>query len=249
MPYLSQVDACLYESRRYFALAKQEAANWPYCGSLLARALEHGTCAVFIAWGEPHAPERKMHRFFDERLTSQIDPAVAAVVQSVWEREDQGPPAIGIQPLFDGCRKAIDYLGTLAVNPPPSGWEPLPIPESVGWDGLSEDERRFLQTALAAAQPWAPGARLILFGSRAAGTAGPDSDYDLLFIFPRHIEKWQRGQARGSVSSLDHGINLSIESASEDEWRNSPAVRRLLIETAKATGIEVPPSLPETTTP
>jgi hypothetical protein len=90
MSYLTQVDACIHESRRYLALAEQEAANWPYCGSLLARALECATCAVFIAWGEPHAAEKKMHRFFDERLVPQIDPSVAVVVQLVWEREGQG---------------------------------------------------------------------------------------------------------------------------------------------------------------
>jgi predicted nucleotidyltransferase len=245
MSYLSQVDACLYESRRHLAQAEQEAANCPYCGSLLARALEYATCAVFIAWGEPHAPEKKMHRFFDERLAPQVDPSVAVVVQLVWEREGQGLPAVGVQPLLDGCHKAIDYFAALAASRPPPGWEPLPTPEPVGWGGLAEDERRFLQMALAAAQPWAAGARLILFGSRAVGTAGPDSDYDLLFIFLNHIEEWQRGQARGSVSSLDRSIKLSIESASEDEWRSPPEVSRVLIETAKATGIEVP--LPETT--
>ena len=31
----------------------------------------------------------------------------------------------------------------------------------------------------------APGARVILFGSHARGTAGPDSDLDLLIIEPR----------------------------------------------------------------
>jgi predicted nucleotidyltransferase len=100
---------------------------------------------------------------------------------------------------------------------------------------------------LAAAQPWAAGTRLILFGSRAAGTAGPDSDYDLLLIFPNHIAEWQRGQARGSASSLNPSVRLSIESASEDEWRNPPEVRRVLIERARATGIEVPSPPPETT--
>jgi predicted nucleotidyltransferase len=246
MPYISQVGACLHESRRYFALAEQAAANWPYCGSTLARALECATCAVFIARGEPHAPEKKMHRFFDERLAPQIDPSVAVVVQLVWEREGQGPPATGVQLLLDGCEKAIDYFAALAANPPPAGWEPLPAPEPVGWDGLAEDERRFLQRALAAARRWAAGARLMLFGSRAAGAAGPDSDYDLLFIFPNHIAEWQRGQARGSVSSLDRSVRLSIESASEDEWHNPPEVSRVLIERVKATGIEIPPSLPGT---
>jgi len=247
MSYLTQVDACLHESRRYLALAEQAAANWPYCGSLLARALEHATCAVFIAWGEPHAPERKMHRFFDERLAPQIDPSVAVVVQLAWAREGDGLPAIGAQPVLDGCRTAIAYFAALAASPPPDSWEPLPATEAVAWDGLAEDERRFLQRALEAAQPWAAGARLILFGSRAAGTARPDSDYDLLLIFPNHTAEWQRGQARGSVSSLDRSIKLSIESTSEDEWHNPPEVSRVLIEGVKVTGIEVPSSLPETT--
>ncbi len=52
---------------------------------------------------------------------------------------------------------------------------------------------------------------------------------------------WQRPQPIGSVSSLAiaRGIELSIESASEDEWLNPPEVNRPLIERVKATGIEV----------
>ena len=68
MAYLSQVGAQLHEARRLFTHAEQEKDHWPNCGHLLARALEHATCAAFIAWDEPHAAERKMHRFFDERL-------------------------------------------------------------------------------------------------------------------------------------------------------------------------------------
>jgi predicted nucleotidyltransferase len=54
---------------------------------------------------------------------------------------------------------------------------------------------RLLQRALAAALTCVPGVRVILFGSRAAGTGRPDSDYDL-FIFPNQAEGWQCGQAR-----------------------------------------------------
>ena len=239
MAYLSQVDAQLYKAREYLALAEQESAAWPYCGSLLARALDHATSAVFIAWGEPHAPERKVHPFFEQRLAPQIDPAVAVVVQLVWERDGQGPPDAGVQPLLEGCETAIEYFAGLATNPPPADWDPLPISEPVGWDGLAEDERQFLRRALAAALTCVPGVRLILFGSRAAGAARPDSDYDILFIFPHQTEGWQFGQARGSAASLDRSIKLSIESVSEDEWNNPPHYRPL-IDRVKATGIEVP---------
>jgi hypothetical protein len=90
------------------------------------------------------------------------------------------------------------------------------------------------------------GSSADLFGSRAAGTARPASDYDLLFVFPSGVADWRRGQSRGSVSSLasDRSVELSIGSASEDEWRDPPEVSRPLIDQVKATGIEVPYSAP-----
>ena len=42
-----------------------------------------------------------------------------------------------------------------------------------------------------------------------------------------------------SSLAIARGIELSIESASEDEWLNPPEVNRPLIERVKATGIEV----------
>jgi hypothetical protein len=241
MPYLNQVDALLREARRLFAHAEHEAGNWPHCGHLLARALEDVTCAVFMAWDEPHAPERKMHRFFDERLAPHVDPAMAELVRFVWAREGQGRPDTAVEQLLAVCRAAIEYFAGLAQGPPPAGWEPLPIPKPVGWNELSEEERQFLQEALPAAAEWAPGVRLIFFGSRAVGTAGPRSDYDIFFIFPNQTADWRRPQSIGSVSSLAiaRGIKLSVAKASEDEWLNPPEVSRPLIERVKATGIEV----------
>jgi hypothetical protein len=107
---------------------------------------------------------------------------------------------------------------------------------------LSDEERQFLQEALPTASEWVPGVRLIFFGSRAVGTAGPDSDYDIFFIFPNQMADWRRPQFIGSVSSLAiaRGVELSVEPASEDEWLNPPEVSRPLIERVKASGIEVP---------
>jgi predicted nucleotidyltransferase len=50
--------------------------------------------------------------------------------------------------------------------------------------------------------------RIVLFGSRARGTAGPDSDVDLLIIMPRN------GSRRAQASAIDvslFGINLPID--------------------------------------
>lgn len=242
MSYLNQVDALLREARRLFGHAEHEAGNWPHWGHLLARALEHAISAVFMAWDEPHAPERKMHRFFDERLMPHVDPAMAALVRFVWAREGQGGPDSAVEQLLAVCRGAIEYFAGLAQGPPPTGWEPLPIPKPIRWNELSDEERQLLQEALPAAAEWAPGVRLVFCGSRAAGTARPDSDYDLFFIFPNQTDDWRRPQAIGSVSSLAiaRGIRLSVEKAPEDEWRDPPEVSRPLIERVKATGIEVP---------
>lgn len=249
MAYLSQVGAQLHEARRLFTHAEQEKDHWPNCGHLLARALEHATCAAFIAWDEPHAAERKMHRFFDERLAQHVDPAVVKLVQFVWSREGQGAPDDQVEQLLAACRQAIDYFADLAESPPPADWEPPPIPMPLAWSELSEEDRHFLQQALSAAAQQVPGVRLILFGSRAAGTARPDSDYDLLFIFPNQTADWQRGQAIGPVSLVasDRGIELSVEWASDADWLDPPEVSRPLIERAKATGIEIPPSPSEAT--
>ena len=249
MTYLNQADAQLHEARRLFAHAEQETENWPYCGHLLARALEHATCAVFIAWDEPHAAEKNLHRFFDERLAPHVDPAVVQIVLLVWERDGHGPPVDQVEQLLATCREAIAYFAGVAESPPPAGWEPLPIPTPVGWSELPEEDRRFLQEALSLAAQQVPGIRVILFGSRAAGTARPDSDCDLFLIFPNQIADWQRGQAIGPVSRLamDRGIELSVEWASEADWLDPPDVSRALIERVKATGIEIPPSPSEVT--
>jgi hypothetical protein len=246
MAYLSQTDAQLHEARRLFAHAEQAEKNWPYCGHLLARVLEHATCAVFLAWDEPHAAERKMHRFFDERLAPHLDPDVVQLVQLVWSREGQGAPADQVEQLLAASREAIDYFADVAAGPPPADWEPQPIPTPLAWNELSHENRQFLEQAISAAVQQVPGVRLILFGSQAAGTAGPDSDCDLFFIFPNQTAEWQRGQAIGPVSCLatDHGIELSVERASEADWLDPPEVSRPLIERVKATGIEIPLSPP-----
>jgi predicted nucleotidyltransferase len=70
----------------------------------------------------------------------------------------------------------------------------------------------------------APDADVILFGSRARGEAGPDSDLDLLVIEPdfgRRMEEY--GRLRKELRGLDVAVDLLVYRRREaDRWRNVP---------------------------
>jgi len=140
MTYVNQVDALLAKARGYLAQATSQPDNWPFCGSALARSLEHAACAVFMAWGEPYKAVRKMHRHFDERLAPLIDPAIPPVVRWTWEYEGGGKPD-DLGQLFTACEHIIDAFDDLARNDPPLDWNALPIPPPADWEGLSVTER------------------------------------------------------------------------------------------------------------
>jgi predicted nucleotidyltransferase len=238
--YLDQVTANIVRAQQYLAEAQQRAADWPLCSSALARALEHAVCAVFIAWGEPYKAGWKIHRHFEERLTPYIDPSVVSFVTALWKLE--GSDGSGFSDLMiAACRQIIDRIEQLAINPPPANWQPRPIPQPVRWDRLADDERSFLEEALRAAREACPEVRLLLFGSRAGGTAEPTSDYDLLFIFPTAFPDRDYGQSVGRVVSLatQQGIAVDTEAVNESQWSMPPQSRRPLIDRVKACHVEV----------
>ena len=83
---------------------------------------------------------------------------------------------------------------------------------------------------------------MLLFGSRAAGTAQPTSDYDLLFIFPTVFPDGDYGQSIGNVGSLAmrQGIAIDAERINESQWSEPPRSRRPLLDRIKACHVEVP---------
>jgi predicted nucleotidyltransferase len=241
MAYISQLEALLVSAEGYLASARREAENWPLCGIYLARALEFGACAVFMAWGDPYKPGKKVHPHFEERLAPLLDPGIPPVVQGIWEYEGQGRPNDTDQ-MLAVCEYIIQYFDYLAKNAPPASWQSLPVPQSIGWGGLSAEEQTFLQTALEAARQVLPSVRVLLFGSRAAGNGRPDSDYDLLFIFPDAVSEVGYGYVVSEVVSFadSNGVEIDVERTREADWLNPPEVSRPLFDRIKACFIEIP---------
>jgi uncharacterized protein len=67
----------------------------------------------------------------------------------------------------------------------------------------------------------APGARVILFGSRARGDERPDSDLDLLVIEPGAVDRPRAESARlrGELRGLGIGLDVMVVSARyAEDW-------------------------------
>jgi predicted nucleotidyltransferase len=70
----------------------------------------------------------------------------------------------------------------------------------------------------------APDAEVVLFGSRARGESGPDSDLDLLVIEPDFSRRGEEyGRLRKELRGLEVAIDLVIYRQREvDKWRGVP---------------------------
>jgi len=84
----------------------------------------------------------------------------------------------------------------------------------IGNDELIEEITRRLATA-------APGARVILFGSRSRGEERPGSDVDLLVIQPGEVEKPRAESARLRRELRGFGVGVDVILVSRryaDDW-------------------------------
>jgi predicted nucleotidyltransferase len=85
-------------------------------------------------------------------------------------------------------------------------------------ESLIDEARRRLVAA-------APGAKVVLFGSRARGESRPDSDLDLLVIEPGEVTKRRAESARlrRELRGLEVALDVVVISTSHAErWGNVP---------------------------
>lgn len=83
-------------------------------------------------------------------------------------------------------------------------------------------ERIILEQCRQVIRRLAPEARVLLYGSRARGTAAPDSDYDLLVITPAPLAPEVIDQIRDALYELElkYGVVISALFYSEEEWQD-----------------------------
>jgi len=87
---------------------------------------------------------------------------------------------------------------------------------------VEQNEQAVLAEIKRVIQQYVPGALIILFGSRARGDAGPDSDFDLLVLTPFKLELDTITQVRDPVYQVElrHGAVASLFFYSEEEWHD-----------------------------
>jgi predicted nucleotidyltransferase len=93
---------------------------------------------------------------------------------------------------------------------------------------ISLAERELLEKCRDAIREVVPGAELILYGSRARGDAGPESDYDLLILIDGPVDWRLEDCIRQRLYSLEleSGVALSISAYSPSDWY-SPLYRAM----------------------
>jgi predicted nucleotidyltransferase len=85
---------------------------------------------------------------------------------------------------------------------------------------LSPAERELLGKCRDAVRAVVPGSELILYGSRARGDAGLESDYDLLILIDGPVDWKLEDQIRQRLYGieLESGAALSVSAYSRSAW-------------------------------
>jgi uncharacterized protein len=110
---------------------------------------------------------------------------------------------------------------------------------------LSENEQRAVDTFVHRLES-AYGSRVrsvILFGSKARGDFGPDSDIDVLVSLADDDPelRWQV-QLLAARISLDHDLLLSVRAVSRSQWNKLASLRTPLYRAVTTEGIALTPS-------
>ncbi|OQX71389.1 MAG: hypothetical protein B6D62_02060 [Candidatus Cloacimonas sp. 4484_275] len=82
------------------------------------------------------------------------------------------------------------------------------------------DKETLLNRVKTTVQSLVPGAEIILYGSRATGTASPDSDWDFLILLPFPVDRKLEIQIKDCLYDIELETNTVLSSIirSKKEW-------------------------------
>jgi predicted nucleotidyltransferase len=82
------------------------------------------------------------------------------------------------------------------------------------------DKETLLKRVKTAIQDLVPGAEIILYGSRAMGTARPDSDWDFLVLLPMPVSKTIEMKIKDCLYDIELETDTVLSSIvrSKQEW-------------------------------
>jgi hypothetical protein len=237
----------IYAARVALSNAKNDTANWPFCGNSLAAASEYAVRAISVAWGDPKASMKKLSDFLKHPIGPRLEPHEIAFVAALWqyraEKARWRPPEA--DQFVNLAEAIVEKLIQLAMQPVPDDWTP-PSYGRISWDDLSDAERSFMNEVHDTAVRHAgPRARAYLHGSRAKGIATQQSDYDVYCVFPDDTDRIACGEVMTGIPVIASrfGVSVSGDYDFESEWRDPSRNKAPLIKEVKRYGIEVP-SLP-----
>ena len=103
---------------------------------------------------------------------------------------------------------------------------------------MSPEDRAILAVFASRVRRLAPSGAVWAFGSRARGSAGPESDFDLCVVVPRATREVREG-IHGIAWELgfEHGTMLAPVILSEEDFERGPMSASTLVATIRREGV------------
>jgi len=103
---------------------------------------------------------------------------------------------------------------------------------------MSPEDRGLLDLFASRVRRLAPSAAIWAFGSRARGSASPESDFDLCVIVPHATRELKEGIHQIAwETGFDHGTVLAPVILAEEDFERGPMSASTLVATIRREGI------------